>query len=277
MKETLLCVFLVLGGEAARAANFDWQRGSDDPDVGIFIEGRIVDGDDEQFRKLVLELLNNGLFVASVTIYSPGGSVPTAINIGRQIRTLKASTAGPAHSYLLDDRLPTSKEVLCVRRLRDRDGKALPFRPADHWARNSRGVNFKNDDRCSCLSACFLIWAGGVGRSGDWIGLHRPYFERAEYGKLSIEDAERAYGVMVERVKSYLKEMEIPDSVMRKMMAASSDDMHFLSADEAIGLNNVNAALHELVMARCGSTKRLQKEWKVAVDGRDSRRMQVIF
>src|SRR4051812_34197492 len=86
-------VFSLMHVPWARAANMDWQMY--ESGVSIYLHGPIIPGDEEHFRQLVLAQLRAGHHVDSVYIYSPGGSVPAAVHIGRQIRTLRASTSGP--------------------------------------------------------------------------------------------------------------------------------------------------------------------------------------
>src|SRR5262249_38313697 len=64
-------------------------------DFYVAIIGEITGGDEELFRKQVTAALKEGHTVGRVRIYSPGGDLPTALDIGRQIRLLRASTEGP--------------------------------------------------------------------------------------------------------------------------------------------------------------------------------------
>lgn len=178
-----------------------------------------------------------------------------AMHIGRQIRTLKLGTVAPVRVPALGQ-----NAVSCGRNMYDKQGALLPIDKQHHWMRDSR--TSRNDARCVCTSACFLIWAAGVSRSGDWIGVHRPFFDPKEYANLTSREAEQVYARMNEGVKRYLVEMDIPDHISRKMMAANSESMHFLSYEEAQNLDN-NQALEELAMARCGGGwKRWEKTTK---------------
>jgi hypothetical protein len=47
---------------------------------------------------------------------------------------------------------------------------------------------------CNCTSACFLVWAAGIGRYGDVIGVHRPSFaDQSWFASLSKDQAQVAY------------------------------------------------------------------------------------
>jgi hypothetical protein len=77
-------------------------------------------------------------------------------------------------------------------------------------------------------------------------------------------------------VKAYLVEMDIPDNIIRKMMAANSENMHFLTSDEARDLGN-NPAMEELSIARCGGNKHFIDHWNAALKRGDNRRLQELL
>jgi hypothetical protein len=116
-----------------------------------------------------------------------------AMAIGKQIRLLKVGTQSPMR--LVNGPVGVS----CSRRSYDRTGKELPPQERRYWYSGRDARTFVRhpqssvDARCTCTSACFLIWVGGMGRYGTWIGVHRPFFDAAEYGALSPKEAERRY------------------------------------------------------------------------------------
>src|SRR5438270_877167 len=63
--------------------------------ISLVIMGKIVLGDAERFRQVVIQQLNQGKWIGSVKLFSPGGSMYDGMSIGRQIRTLRASTLAP--------------------------------------------------------------------------------------------------------------------------------------------------------------------------------------
>lgn len=255
---------IIFGMSQVHAADMFWDMNAANGTAEIFIEGPIVPDDAERFRRTVLEIIQRKLPLEQVTIYSQGGSVQAALAIGRQIRALQLGTNGPVRAPSLG-----ADAVSCGRALYDQQGKLAP---RVHWTRNSRlqGEYSRNDDRCICTSACFLIWAAGRERHGDWIGVHRPSFDAKDFGQLSPSQASERYETMTLEVKAYLEEMGIPEGIIRKMMAASSRQMFYLSSEEA-RLMRDNPAITELIIARCGDAETLNLAAAAALKRQDMR------
>ena len=89
------------------------------------------------------------------------------------------------------------------------------------------------DDDCDCASACFLIWVAGVYRVGDVLGIHRPYFLEEYFEGLSASEVQKEYVLMYERVRSYLKNMDVPEHIINKMFNTGSDEITYLDWDTA--------------------------------------------
>jgi ATP-dependent protease ClpP protease subunit len=106
-----------------------------------------------------------------------------------------------------------------------------------------------------CGSACFLIWAAGVERlfyDDRRIGIHRPYFEKDYFKGLTAQEAEFKYTEMSNSVRSYLRDINIPNNVIEKMFNSSSDEIHFLSRQTLRQLRKV-PFFDEWIIANCGS------------------------
>src|ERR1017187_3382463 len=104
----------------------------------INVEGEIVPGD---FSRLVNTLSNTGTSIGTVAIFSKGGGVNEAIKIGNLIRDLRLHTLS-AKGF-------GAQGNVC--------GKIF------------------DQSNCTCLSACVLIFAAGVNRYGNVLGVHRSY------------------------------------------------------------------------------------------------------
>lgn len=245
---------------SALASEITIERSYDGREFELRIVGRIENGDEEKFRSAMLLGIGLGLEPGGVTIFSQGGLVPPALDIGRQIRTARMWTGGPVRNETLGKRA-----TLCTGRVQDEHGKKVAggyseFMWSQHYRGAYRGPRGKvseiyDDPRCICTSACFLIWASGVARAKAVIGVHRPYFDRSEYGKLNLQDAMAAYNAMAEKVKEYLKEMDVPDRIIKKMMRASSEEMVELDNRDLEDLDNAagGEGYVELQIAKCGS------------------------
>jgi hypothetical protein len=123
---------------------------------------------------------------------------------------------------------------------------------------------------CTCASACFLIWAGGVARSGNDIHIHRISFDKEYYGALSPNEAATKYQEALLLVSSYLDEMEIPKSIYEAMVSMPS-----YGAKQLPNTHNFTwpPSFSEWLTARCGpptarrdSTCELQTQWAVSRD-----------
>jgi hypothetical protein len=138
---------------ACTAATLELARRSDGIIIqGVKLEGDIVSGDSQK----LLEFYNTyGEFVSPVYLRSKGGNVDEAMKIGAIIRRL---------------RLKTDVPVWDVGR-----------QPIDL-------IRIDHQENMICASACFLIYAGGADRFGNYLALHRPYLPREEARK--VDDAQ---------------------------------------------------------------------------------------
>jgi hypothetical protein len=103
----------------------------------------------------------------------------------------------------------------------------------------------------TCESACFFIWAAGIDRYGEDIGIHRPYFDPRTFAHLSPSNAAAEYKKMADLVAGKLEGWGIPDIMVRRMLSASSKQMIPLSPDDFQLLRN-DPAFSELLISRCG-------------------------
>jgi len=208
--------------------------------VGAYVNivGPITKGDSDKFKRVVLRLLSAGLKVVHVRTYSPGGDVAEALSIGRQIRLMKAQTDSPFKGKA------TPGSVCIV-------GAETEIPVKFFYYRNEDGDGSAN---CTCTSACFLIWAAGVGRYGEIIGVHRPAFsDQSWFGSLPKEQARVVYEHIIEEARAYLVEMGIPENVITLMFSVSSSEMRFLDVNQIAQLQNYPSYGAELFTARCGA------------------------
>jgi hypothetical protein len=98
---------------------------------------------------------------------------------------------------------------------------------------------FCDDSSCHCASACFLIWASGAVRSGSAVGLHRPSIKSTNFADLPPERASALYRELLSEMERFLAGMEVPRRYIEIMMDTSSNDIRWLSRDEASSLEDV--------------------------------------
>ena len=104
-----------------------------------------------------------------------------------------------------------------------------------------------------CYSSCFVILISSVQRGTfgkTLIGVHRPYYDKAYFSDLSIEDANVKYKKLQESTKIFLLEMDVPTSIVDNMFNISSDNIHILTneLDKIMGRSPV---YDEWIKSKC--------------------------
>jgi hypothetical protein len=182
----------------------------------IYIIGQIRAGDAEKFKQVVKAA---GPAASLIYLRSSGGDMYESIQIGLIAKKLMLVTMAPL------------KEVGC-----SQDA--------------TRGVY---NAPCVCLSGCFLIWLGGVTRTGNAVGMHRPWDTSHNMGNLSYDQAAPLYAKWLADLKDYLHTVETPETVYsRYIQMVNSDSMHMLTTEEALELLNM-PSVTEWLINRCGS------------------------
>jgi ATP-dependent protease ClpP protease subunit len=112
-----------------------------------------------------------------------------------------------------------------------------------------------------CSSACVLVLAAGVRRSPfGTIGIHRPYFDHALFGRLSQEQARAKYDQMADGVRDYLARMGMDAGLYAAMLRVPSDEVRILSPQEirAYGLEGEDPGWAEWTRAKGIETEGLE-------------------
>lgn len=207
MKKPLFCAFVLLfffalAPHAAGAADIAC---ADESCAALWLSGEIVAGDAQKFSA-ALDRAGGG--VKGVMLSSPGGSPQEAMKLGRLIRERGFFTQAPA-ADALGGMLGEGPAPLC------------------------RGAD------CVCASACFLVWAAGVERHGNMLGIHRP---APDFGSHRPSFAARIYReaalmpallALLGDVRGYLDEMDVPQRYIDRMTRAPDAGTYWLSAEEA--------------------------------------------
>jgi hypothetical protein len=195
----LLGLIFILNENLLQAAQIDIY--SMEEFVNIRLVGKIEKGDAEKFKRLVEDLRQKKRTVNMLMLASIGGDAIEAMRIGTIVR----KSFIPTHA-------PINLDV--------------------GFTCNGYPPELKDDD-CDCASACFLIWVAGVYRVGDVLGIHRPYFFEEYFEGLSASETQKEYALMYERVRSYLKSMDVPEHIINKMFNTGSDEIAYLDWDTA--------------------------------------------
>ncbi len=201
--------------------------------TAIVIEGEIAQGDFETFVKIVRE--NQGK-VDGVYLFTAGGDFREAMKIGRAMRALELASQVP---------------------LRDSAG-----RPDCDWGGGGSVVPTPKDpNNCTCASAGFFIHIGGIHRGGTYLAVHRPFFGKGEFGRLSQADAERAFDALQQSARSYMEEMGVPTDIQEDVLGTPSDQTLLL--DELTVKTHFWRELpyrHEWIANRCRELSAAEEE-----------------
>lgn len=158
-------------------------------DRALAIEGHIATGDFDTFIRLIREHQ-----ATIVYLFSPGGDFTEAMKIGRALRALELPSRVPMRT--------SSDRPTCG---------GLP------------GIVPTDPRNCTCASACFFIHVASTHRGGDYLAVHRPYFATGEFGRLSQEDAMKAFDALQLTATQYMEDMGVPTHVQEDVLGTPSD------------------------------------------------------
>ncbi len=102
-----------------------------------------------------------------------------------------------------------------------------------------------------CYSSCVFILASGTIKAPiGKVGIHRPYFYSVREGK-SIEEIRNMREALNVRIKSFLKFVDVPETLLDEMLAYPPEKIKILSEDELtrFRLNGKDATQDELDVA----------------------------
>ena len=200
------------------------------------IKGPIVVGDQARLYDLVRQ---NHPFLDRVLLWSSGGLVDEALNMGHLIRKGFIKTEAPLNvSGGPDGSLshPNDNKI-CSGRI------------------------------CHCAGACFLIWASGIERSGNALGIDRPTTTSTSFASLPTDRASVRYRQLMLNIAAYLRDIEIPQRVIDLMSETSSRDMHWLSYEDADSMS-VAPSVAEWFAATCGAMSATEKHDWLSIDAK---------
>ena len=207
-------------------------RGAEDGIVveGSKVEGKIVPGDAQRLLDFYGKY---GDMISPVHLRSKGGDVAEAMRMGAIIRRLRLETEVPVWD--------TGRQPL------DR-------------------IKVDHQENTICASACFLVYAGGASRFGNYLAMHRPFLPRKEARNLSDEEYEAAQKEMVPKVKAYLADMDIDQYWIDRMLSANSQEYYMPTWDEADSkvhhLMGMVPSLEEVILSKCNEDPDIDRKVK---------------
>jgi hypothetical protein len=170
--------------------------------LDIVIEGEIVKGDYEKFVNLVKQIEG---YVDEVDIFTPGGDFFEAIKIGKAMRRLRMRVQAPLSGSCEGANLKTLLK----------DGYLT------------------DQNNCTCTSAGFFIFVGGVYRYGQEIYIHRPYLTQKMLASLEGKDAALVADQLKSVSRIYLKEMDVPQNLIDHLWSTPANTVFRLPDDDS--------------------------------------------
>jgi len=258
-----MAIFLYLWASSiVHSADIVIERGRFGTPV-LVLNGEILKGDFEKFKRVSRELIQHRDFeYFDIYLESLGGDVLESMRIGRLLRSLLARTHVIGYRYF-DPKSVHGKEQ--KRFMINNPEKAYITKHDRFVSRNER---IPDEFIGRCYSSCVLIFYSGVRRDSSdngyfrdsgsktpVIGIHRPYFNKEYYSKLSPVEAKNAYKKLEGLVKDYLVEMGASNLVIERMFKTASNDVDLLLHDEfKVMYERKEPFLEEWLIAKCGST-----------------------
>lgn len=183
---------------------------------GILIEGPIVKGDFKRFQYLAFSDAGTG----TVWLASPGGDLAEAIKIGQLVRRLKMEVWAPEANR-------------------------------QRW--NSM-IHISDQRNNVCASACFFIYAAGIYRAGNLLGVHRPRFAEEDLKAMTMEQAASGQVSTSEVAAAYLHKMGIPNSIIEKAATTKPNNIEWLTEVEVKSLSGYIPEYEDWIEAKCSDT-----------------------
>jgi hypothetical protein len=119
----------------------------------------------------------------------------------------------------------------------------------------------ENDANCMCYSTCALIWLSAIHRSMEGrIGIHRPYYPREQFGRLSANDAEASYANLTVWLGQYLANEGVPQHVVEQVLSTPSTQIHELEPSEMALTPPERPFLFELLDSKCSQSVDRQEQ-----------------
>lgn len=216
-------------------------------DTYISISGVIEEGDAEEFRTLMHEIIATP-FIDGITVIldSPGGDVREAVAIGGIVRGALADT----HTATTWVKLPQHSIG---------GNPKITIIDADYEA--------SLPELSKCWSACTIILFSGVNvgildnldmrgeetQRYPTVGVHRPRMLDDQFASLTPQDAQDAYDDILSVMSEALAEMGAPDSFIRRTMATPPTEIDLIASDEMYSLYTPSETfLNDWLVARCG-------------------------
>lgn len=257
----LLIVFIdsALGAEVTQVKD-SWG------DSIVDISGKIVTGDLAKIKRvsaaLILSLPEYPPKPLKFHLNTPGGNIEEAMAIGKFAREILASIGSYGKIIIAPGSEEEETLIKSEKLLGHKDTDYVVLKPDMPISEEFIVRNY---------SAGIFIFYGAVRRSlrdnsdqrlGFYksrsipvMGIHRPYYEKEFYSKLSSAQAAESYKYLEKSVRSYLVEMGAPQEIIDRMFNRSSTEIDLLTDREFRKYYKPEESfLEEWLIAKCGAS-----------------------
>ena len=149
-----------------------------------------------------------------VWLASPGGDFVEAMKIGELVRELKLSVWAPYKNGLLFPVIRDPANAVCAR-------------------------------------ACFYIYATGVQRRGEVLGVHRPYLSQSALVSMTLDEAARAQAVVLQNSSTFLLRAGVSPTITERIGLIGSNEIIWLTDADVLKLNGFIPEFEEWFKAKC--------------------------
>ena len=120
---------------------------------------------------------------------------------------------------------------------------------------------------CHCADACFFIWASGIERSGNALGIDRPTTTSTSFASLPPDRAAVPFRQLMLNIAGYLHDIEMPQRFIDLMSETSSRDMHWLAYEDADSMS-VAPSVADWFAATCGAMSATERSDWLLIDAK---------
>lgn len=117
-----------------------------------------------------------------------------------------------------------------------------------------------------CASSCFLMYVASPIRypAIGKLGIHRAYISNKEKS-LSAKEFKKHQQSVNNQIKTYLKEMNVSEQIVEKMMNNSSKEIYLLNVNEQQAIGEYQQWFEEYLISKCDlNTNLMDAFWKSA-------------
>jgi hypothetical protein len=129
--------------------------------------------------------------------------------------------------------------------------------------------------KAKCASSCFFILTAASKRYMEGkVGIHRPYLPKSVADKMNIIEMESSQKDVYKRSSDILKEHNVPQYLIDKMVNSASTEIYWLSDKDKKALGFRPPWYEQMLISKCGLDKKLEEKFFETNDQKLFNKMQ---